>query len=447
MPPYQKSKPLSKVQYDALKRKVAREMAMKKQTYHPHGARLTGKGGAYYSAAARYLTPYARVAGRTAARVIGSAIGGYAAKRYDGHGAYFSNAQGKISQMMPTFGNGSEETTVIFREYLGDIISSATLTVANQSNFKIDQFEINPGLISTFPWLSQIAENFQMYKLEQCVFEFRTFSGDSLTATNTALGAVVCAVDYDSSSAAFTTRQQMENSAFSMSAKPSESFMIPVECANSQSFSTGKLYVRNGAPPANTDLKTYDVGRLSIATQGLQAASVNVGSLYIAYKVRLFKPILLRPASGEGMFNIPYTSTSGITTTTLFGTASPSFNNIGATISGNVLTVPRKYLSPGSTWVFMWNVNGSSTAAVTAPGITTTVFSGVDIFSGADIIALPNPTPSTSGSALMCVYLSVPSALQLVADATITLTDVTLPTSITSGICNLAQLNSDWVLQ
>lgn len=102
------------------------------------------------------------------------------------------------------------------------------------------------------------------------MFHFRTFSADALNSTNTALGAVIAAVDYDSSSPNFTSRQQMENSAFSMSAKPSESFNVPVECSPKQSFSGNKLYVRFGAVPSGSDPKTYDVGNFVIATTGVQ---------------------------------------------------------------------------------------------------------------------------------------------------------------------------------
>jgi hypothetical protein len=39
-----------------------------------------------------------------------------------------------------------------------------------------------------FPWLSNIAQNFESYKLRGLVFEFKSMSGDALTSTNTALG-------------------------------------------------------------------------------------------------------------------------------------------------------------------------------------------------------------------------------------------------------------------
>ena len=58
--------------------------------------------------------------------------------------------------------------------------------------FKIDSYLINAANPKTFPWLSQIAANYEQYDIEGMVF-----SADALNSTKTALGTVMMATQYD----------------------------------------------------------------------------------------------------------------------------------------------------------------------------------------------------------------------------------------------------------
>lgn len=86
------------------------------------------------------------------------------------------------------FNNGRYEfkqqpIIITHREYIGDVITSGTAGA-----FKTNTYYINPGLNKTFPWLSQIAQNFESYRMLGCAFEFKSMSSDALNSTNTALG-------------------------------------------------------------------------------------------------------------------------------------------------------------------------------------------------------------------------------------------------------------------
>jgi hypothetical protein len=56
------------------------------------------------------------------------------------------------------------------------------------------------------------------------------------------------------------------------------------------------LFVRPGAQPPNTDIKTYDAGNFRIATQGIAANTATLGELRVRYSVVLSVPVL-EPAS------------------------------------------------------------------------------------------------------------------------------------------------------
>jgi hypothetical protein len=72
---------------------------------------------------------------------------------------------------------------VMNREFIGDIITSSTAGA-----FSANTFYVNPGNANTFPWLSNVALQFESYTCHGLLFEYRTMSSDSLNSTNTALG-------------------------------------------------------------------------------------------------------------------------------------------------------------------------------------------------------------------------------------------------------------------
>jgi len=202
-----------------------------------------------------------------------------------GSGSYkmSQNSLWSTTDQCPVMHSNSETVTLRHREYIQDINSSVA--------FVNTEFSINPGLSGTFPFLATIAANFQEYSFRGLVFEFKSTSADALNSTNTALGTVAMAVQYRAGASSFTTKQQVLNEMWSADAKPANSFFMPVECAPAE-CPMDIQYVRTGALGSNDDIKFYDLGRLSVATVGSQAAAV-VGELWASYEVVLRKPILV----------------------------------------------------------------------------------------------------------------------------------------------------------
>jgi len=50
-------------------------------------------------------------------------------------------------------------------------------------------------------------------------------------------------------------------------------------------------FVRIGAQPPNTDIKTYDIGNLWIISQGVGTPQATLGELYVEYTVKLMTPV------------------------------------------------------------------------------------------------------------------------------------------------------------
>lgn len=235
----------------------------------------------------------------------------------------------------PSFIRDGSGFRVRHREYIRDVVSPG----AGFNNYPLP---INPGLPETFPWLSSIAANFEEYELHGLVFEFRTLSAVAVSSTNTALGAVVLATNYDPYDPAFQNKQQMEAYEFSCSGPPCHSLLHPVECAPRQTATPIKYVRTNGLVVPGGDLRLYDQGLFQIATVGQQAAS-NIGELWVSYDVKFLKPKL--PAVvGQ---TIPATSI-GLEPITAVGDFS-----VTQTINGS--TIPVTILSPTS---FRINKNG-----------------------------------------------------------------------------------------
>lgn len=206
------------------------------------------------------------------------------------------------------------------REYLGEVNGSTGFV--NNNKF------INPGLASTFPFLSRTARNYQEYQFEHVEFEFKSKSANALNSTNTALGTVVTATNYNCCEPNWTSKAQMEVTTGVISEKPSVSQIHGLDVRPSQT-PLPRLYVRSQAVPNSQDQHLYDLANFQIATQGMQAVA-DVGELWVDYSCLLFKPRI--DASSTGSF-------FHLTTTT--GSASTA-NPLGA--SANQIADPQNTL-------------------------------------------------------------------------------------------------------
>jgi len=186
---------------------------------------------------------------------------------------------------IPQFGHMKGGIRVTHREYIGDLKSSGA--------FKNTVYRINPALKETFPWLSQLATNFERYRFLGLCFEFKSGSSDALNSTNTALGYVVMASQYNSLSDAFVNKQQMENTQYCVSVKPSKSVIHPIECDPALQPAP-VLYTRLASvgEPSKGDLRLYDWAQEEVAVVGMQADDVNLGELWVSYDVMLYLPVL-----------------------------------------------------------------------------------------------------------------------------------------------------------
>lgn len=197
----------------------------------------------------------------------------------------------------------------------GDIIYSNTEFVQNvyativsgASAFNLESFPLNPALSSTFPFLSQIAQNFELYEFVGLLFHYKPTSGEFGSNNSNALGKVILATNYDPDATEFPNSIVMENYDWACSTKPSDGCVHGVECVPSQR-ATNQLYTRTGA--GNKDKVFTDLGLFQIATEGIPssvAQDVLIGELWVTYTVKLSRAKLYQ-SLGEA---IPYLAIKG----------------------------------------------------------------------------------------------------------------------------------------
>lgn len=176
------------------------------------------------------------------------------------------------------FTNG--DSRVRHREYIMDLVAGA----GSPSAFDVQSLPVNPGQVSTFPWLSRIAANYESYRFDSLKFCYETEASTALG------GSLVLAFDYDAADPAPTSKQQALMYRSSVRSAPwtaceHKSIMEDLRKAKSN-------YVRPGAQPAGTDVRQYDIGNFFAISQGVSTAGATLGELYVEYDVVLMTPVL-----------------------------------------------------------------------------------------------------------------------------------------------------------
>lgn len=239
------------------------------------------------------------------------------------------------------------------REFVGNVQAIVPAGGTGPSQFSLVSFPINAALNSTFPWLSQVAENFTLYEFDGLVFEYRPTSGEFGTTGSNALGKIIMATQYDPDAPNFSNSVQMENYDYANACKPSEHAVHGVETANRQK-ATNMLYCRSGATLKDkifTDLGVFQIATEGIQVSGLVAGSaVNVGELWVSYRIKLSRAAL--NSTQLGLAN----SMDFLNTTPATGSATSMypnpFNSLGVQVTCSGTTGSALY------FVFPSNITG-----------------------------------------------------------------------------------------
>ena len=331
------------------------------------------------------------------------------------------------STQTPKFASRGRGNIITNREYIGDIFTSAT------GAFDITSYKIQPGLASTFPWLSTLAQNYEQYKIHGMIFEFKSTLGDNSGVQN--VGTVIMGTEYNVSTADYANKQVMENSEFAQSAKSVASQIHGIECA-SREQPMKMLYVRTGKLPAanisaGDNLKWYDFANFQIATTGFPAIVQNIGELWVSYQIEFFKPQI--PANIGGAVQSLHVSRTVASAAAYLGT---TLNYVAGSLSAvfpnnNSITISGFYISNSYMLIVNWDGAAAATSNVTVAITGGTATATNKLILGAGGSALK--TYGTPGAAVGTMSLEWAFTC-LKHDVTFTFSAGTIPTN---ALCDI----------
>jgi len=236
---------------------------------------------------------------------------------YSGRGGYNGLISGGSSAMV--ISGGGDETqslTITHREFLQDIFGPSN------AGFNIEGWNLNPALIDNFPWLSQMAMNYEEYEFLQLVFEFRS-TVDATAINNSAgnTGTIMMATNYNPTAPLFTGKEQMMQYHGCQSGRLVEDHSHGVECDPAKNAGAPQKYTRTTTVQIGQDLKTFDLGLFQLAQTNVPSQFFNqqVGELFVYYTVKLDKPRMFSNL-GSGIIENRYVTSGGETHSLLFGT-------------------------------------------------------------------------------------------------------------------------------
>lgn len=379
--------------------------------------------------------------------------------RYMGWGDYGPISANEIMDV----GAGSQQQISVNRDDLtGDIYFSHTEFIQNiyasgtggsTSTFNIVNFPINPGLAVTFPFLSQLAQNFTMYEPLGLIFQYKPTSGEYGNNNSNSIGKVIFATNYDPDAPDFLNSIQMENYDYANSTKPSCGMVHGVECAPPQRNGRS-LYVRTGTSPK--DKIFTDLGQFFVATEGIPFGGAGpqtalLGELWVTYRFKLTRANLYGSLLGQ---NIGFDAfkLSGTNTTPLSLQVIKSTNNIGVTLTSSsattiAVTFPEN-ISLGAYIIYcdyLIPAGGVDTFINLTAGANCTTFIPMEILPIAINNAAVHNGPATGVAAN--VRISTMCGIQVLApgnlQATITLQlNAALPVGTSTGYLYVMQINN-----
>lgn len=230
----------------------------------------------------------------------------------------------------PKISNDPKVTRIIHRELVATISGSTTLAV--------NPYQINPGDVTTFPWLSTIASSYEQYRFRKLRFHFVTRVATSYN------GSLLMAPDYDVLDAAPTTEVQASQMNGAVEDVVWRDQILDFEINNM--FPLGPRKFIRSELEAISDLKTYDAGQLFVIPVGCTDTS-GIGKLWVEYDVDFFIPQYVTTGGSSSSQIASYSnwvnpSTISLTTTTAVNLDIDSalVNGVAATNSNGVVTLP-----------------------------------------------------------------------------------------------------------
>lgn len=379
--------------------------------------RATGRGRYTFGSFIRDVESVGRRAEGTANRFLSKGLPKVlAARKMLGRGLYSGRGRGMYSQNVlieggdapMTVGMGAsdnQEVIINHCEYLQDVYGPS------DAKFTNNQLDINPGLLENFPFLAQIAANYEEYEFIQLMFHFKSTVDASISQTGTT-GTLVMATNYNSDAPGFLSKESMMQYHGANNTRLDQDMDHGVECDPTKNAGTTIRYVRTLPVVDGQQKKEFDLGKFQWAIVNIPSQFNNqqVGELWCSYTVKLGKP-KLATAIGRTIAEDRFTTNGGETAQSLLGNQLLKLkqSNIGVRLTEVALGGQAVQLI----WTFPDFLTGRFELIITAPhsgmSVGTNVVSGNvtdvnDIWNDSSSSYVSHIEGGTAGTSYVLVY-------------------------------------------
>jgi hypothetical protein len=300
--------------------------------------------------------------------------------------------------------------TVTHSEYICDVLGLIDNVFDNQV------LDINPSNAKTFPWLSQIAPNFDQWRAIRINFRYvsnsAAFNGESQS-----LGGIVLAPEYDVRDSPATSRSAIENAENSVSGRPSRDLACGLECKKRMAMFGGLL--KTGAAPSEAERQQYDMAYMQVGTFGVDSSlgpTVTLGSLYVDYTIQ-FEKKQLNPTVPFTFFTYTTGMASDTSARAFRPTSTVVCSQPVAYVTDDIVEVP----VPPGTYIVTYSVSGTGVAVAT-PSLTMSDAYGQTIATATDWTSTTSSTARRDDRGLLTLPRTASSMTAVYATKTMTST-------------------------
>ncbi len=189
-------------------------------------------------------------------------------------------ARGRVMRnRAPVIRNNNRGITVSHREFIQNIGGGSSSEVWNIAVNKI----LSPGYASVFPWLNNIATNYESYRFTKFAIHYIP------TCPTTTDGNLQFVFDFDLTDEPPSTELDMLNYKGAVVTTPYNEFIHNLTSAESNKLFKNRFVTSNEFPEG--ELNQFAFARLMIAYSGTEIAATTVGKLFFDYTVQLQTPI------------------------------------------------------------------------------------------------------------------------------------------------------------
>jgi len=179
----------------------------------------------------------------------------------------------------PIIKRSNDACTIEHTELIGSVTGSV--------GWSTGSYPLQPGLSSTFAWLATQTSGWEKYRFRSLVLTYVSRCGSSTP------GSVYLMPDYDASDSPPSDEKSGSSFYGSCTDVPWKEIPCRTDMRRSK-----ELFLRNGPPGANLDIKTYDFCTLHVGTT--DGAVAGWGKIYAHYVIDLINPQAVTPLNVGG---------------------------------------------------------------------------------------------------------------------------------------------------